>query len=329
MLNRQEKPRAPSRFFAQEFLLEYKEGRLSGERKNLVEAVLKTDQTLKEEITKLNAAEDYCKKIGSAVLAQEFKIYLHTEKLPYEKRVDMLRLRNWPDALRWATEAFLLSCMVAIAAVTIPWQIIYDKYQDLAVRPAAFVRNVKKSVPAEVEENKKSSPKEKVEAPLLAAKNIEPKKVETPEPPKAIQVESQAKTVEPATLAAEPKKIATQGVVYQMSMSMNDIREKAAEIRELLTILGAEKAGKVELGWRKTDGNYFHFSMPQENYRQLTKTLGQYGPVRIYKNVHPRVMPEGIIRIILWIEDSSINSEVDESGVGTQDEQHEQSTIAE
>jgi hypothetical protein len=68
--------------------------------------------------------------------------------------------------------------------------------------------------------------------------------------------------------------------------------------------MGGEKAGQVEIGHRQSKGNYFHFSMPESNYQRLLKTLGAYGPVRIYQGPHERVMPKGTIRIILNIEDA-------------------------
>ena len=39
---------------------------------------------------------------------------------------------------------------------------------------------------------------------------------------------------------------------------------------------------------------------------QLSSTLGEYGPVRISKHSHNRVMPEGVNRIILFVEDGPV-----------------------
>ena len=71
--------------------------------------------------------------------------------------------------------------------------------------------------------------------------------------------------------------------------------------------LGGAKAGKVDLGWRKKKGHYFHLTMPKSNYKSLIDFLKGFGPVRIYREPHKRVMPEGEIRFILWIEDTETN----------------------
>ncbi len=99
---------------------------------------------------------------------------------------------------------------------------------------------------------------------------------------------------------------APKGLIYRMMMKIPDVKDMADDVRDKIVSLGGKKAGQVELGWRKPNGNYYHFSMPEKNYDELVKSLGGYGPVRIYKNPHPRVMPPGVIRIILWIEDAPV-----------------------
>jgi len=70
--------------------------------------------------------------------------------------------------------------------------------------------------------------------------------------------------------------------------------------------LGGQKAGEVQIGWRKPDGSYFHFSLEEDKLEELKQFMSSYGPVRFYKDPHWRVMPQGKIRIILWIEDSDL-----------------------
>lgn len=111
------------------------------------------------------------------------------------------------------------------------------------------------------------------------------------------------------------------GLLYRIIMTSESAETVSADVVAKLTAMGAEKAGQVELGWRKKnpDGNYFHFTMPDASYNELVKTLGGYGPVRIYKNPHERVMPEGQIRIILWIEDRAPQSATVQQDVAPQE----------
>lgn len=97
-----------------------------------------------------------------------------------------------------------------------------------------------------------------------------------------------------------------EGFVYRAFMNLDSLDKKSPKIVERIKSLGGVKAGQVELGWRKPKGSYFHFSVPEYQYDELLKSLRNFGPVRIYKDPHWRVMPQGKIRFILWIEDNGV-----------------------
>lgn len=79
-------------------------------------------------------------------------------------------------------------------------------------------------------------------------------------------------------------------------------------IRDKIITLNGKAAGNVELGWlRRPNESYFHFSLPESNYEELRSFLKTFGPVRISKERHPRVMPEGQVRIILTVKDGGQN----------------------
>ena len=95
------------------------------------------------------------------------------------------------------------------------------------------------------------------------------------------------------------------GFVYRAFMNLSDLEELGPKITEDIRALGGEKAGEVELGWKRGTGRYYHFALPEENEKRLLEKLQVYGPVRISKDPHPRVMPPGKVRFILWVESSS------------------------
>ncbi|MCB0406767.1 MAG: hypothetical protein KDD34_01110 [Bdellovibrionales bacterium] len=103
-------------------------------------------------------------------------------------------------------------------------------------------------------------------------------------------------------------KPAPKGFIYRAFMSLNSLDAVTNEIRDNLVGLGGEKAGEVPMGWRKPKSSYFHFSLPEVNYEKAVEMLRSFGPVRIYKDPHWRVMPEGKIRIILTIEDLDLKN---------------------
>lgn len=116
----------------------------------------------------------------------------------------------------------------------------------------------------------------------------------------------------PAMTASEPKPATpvasgtssktSRSFVYRAFMTLGELEDIAPKITQQIKELGAEKAGEVELGWRRGSGRYYHFTIPEANEQKLLESLRVYGPVRISKDPHPRVMPEGQVRFILWIE---------------------------
>ncbi len=96
------------------------------------------------------------------------------------------------------------------------------------------------------------------------------------------------------------------GYVSRAFMTLANLDEIGPKIVDHIVELGGEKAGEVELGWQRGTGRYYHFALPEENHEKLLEKLRAYGPVRISKDPHPRIMPEGQVRFILWIEAGNI-----------------------
>lgn len=91
---------------------------------------------------------------------------------------------------------------------------------------------------------------------------------------------------------------------FKLFMRLSQLDEVTPKITEALKSLGAVRAGEVDLGWRRPTGSYFHFTLPSESYRSTIQKLQSFGPVRIFREPQQRLMPEGKIRFILWVEDN-------------------------
>jgi hypothetical protein len=146
-----------------------------------------------------------------------------------------------------------------------------------------------------------SPPKLPTPAPVVSVASAPAVKINTPvsaplRTPKPVAVP--VATSPPLVVSAK----SSRGFVYRAFMTLADIENVAPKITQQLKELGAEKAGEVELGWRRGSGRYYHFSMPESNEQRLLENLRGYGPVRISKDPHPRVMPDGQVRFILWVE---------------------------
>lgn len=136
-------------------------------------------------------------------------------------------------------------------------------------------------------------------------------KTENKEAPTDSGKEAEAKSAETEVAAAKPavEKPKPKGFVYRAFMALGKIETVTEEIRTELQNLGGQKAGEVRMGWRKPKGSYFHFSVPESNYDAVVEMLRSFGPVQIAKDPHWRVMPEGKIRIILWVEDLDLKNQ--------------------
>ena len=131
--------------------------------------------------------------------------------------------------------------------------------------------------------------------PVVAAA---PVALETPE-----QVdESAAAAVDELSNQQPRKEDKAKGFVYRGFMMVSNIEDVSDQIVQQIKELGGAKAGEVELGWKRGTLRYFHFTLPQSSEERLLELLRAYGPVRISKDPHPRVMPEGQVRFILSID---------------------------
>ena len=100
------------------------------------------------------------------------------------------------------------------------------------------------------------------------------------------------------------------GELYLASLDVDEPDKATNEIKDKIVALGGEKARKVDLGWRrKEDESYFHFTVPESNLAPLMEFLKSFGPVRISKQKHPVVMPQGKIRIILVVKENADNAD--------------------
>lgn len=162
--------------------------------------------------------------------------------------------------------------------------------------------NVAKPTPVVIAHQTPIAPKPTL-APVATPMAVAAAQMTAPKPPTQPPPATTAASAVPATAAASSK--SSRSFVYRAFMTLGDLENVAPKITQQIKELGAEKAGEVELGWRRGTGRYYHFSMPDANEQKLLETLRAYGPVRISKDPHPRVMPEGQVRFILWIESGS------------------------
>jgi hypothetical protein len=317
-------PRKLTDFVSHEFLYEYTQGALDDERKAALENQIANNPPLRSELKTILTASAYAESLAKTRISP-----LHLEELAKIKPVlevlgEKLTWQKWPEPMRWAAEALAISTVIAVIAISIPWEKVDLQFPE---RVARLARDVKPALPPPAEtppvvaEAKPPPPAMVAKAPVEVRPPLEaktPEKIEskTPAPIEASKtVVAQAPPAvtaqaPPAPVAAPVQKTPAvtpgKGELYSMMMSFPISDNVAIQIRDRILSDGGAKAGQVELAWRKKGpaGRYYHFTIPEKKYQRFVNFLGKFGPVRIYKSPHPRVMPEGQQRVILWIEDT-------------------------
>ncbi|OFZ16480.1 MAG: hypothetical protein A2Z20_09960 [Bdellovibrionales bacterium RBG_16_40_8] len=283
-------PRKLSRFIAQEMLYDYTQNRLDSERMQAIQSYLKQSPELRQDLNTLIEAERYADNIAETRISLEHLNELNNIRPLRAIVIEKIKWKNWPELFKWTAEALLISTVVAIGAMLVPWDKINLNFPQREAM-VTLVEVNKKPVPTQAPEPTKASALVKIAAtnpPLQDNINL-----------------AQDEEVNVDEAASKQKVIPLKGMLYRVMITAENSQKIADEVKLKIDEIGGTKAGQVELGWRKKnpDGNYFHFVFAADKYDQLIKMLGSYSSIRIYKNPHERVMPDGQLRMILWIED--------------------------
>jgi hypothetical protein len=219
---------------------------------------------------------------------------------------------------------------IVIVLTIMPWQKVMQ-LSDLGSKEVILAEATKTETTAPVIEQKPEFVDEEVKssAPIKATPETKPtavvaaattatapaagtaKQPATPPAPVATPVAVAKATPKPVeaketeTAAADTTATATSGgFLYRGEVEITNIDSNGPKITEKIAELGGRKAGSVELGWKKTPTSmYYHFTIPEAKYQDLLTFLAQYGKPKISKEKHPRVMPDGIIRLIVTVDE--------------------------
>lgn len=311
-----------TRFLAQELLYDYNEGLLDERRADEMREFLKGDRETQRELEQLKRALQYTSLAASVETSPGLHRALVNFAPQWQKRLQSWTLWSYQRGWRYLPYIFVAVTMILGIAVIRPWQRPAKQEVTLAEQvkkePDLLPKTVDTSASTAVITNPVPSP---LPASQPVAKNTEVMRPLTPanpvEPPAA-----------PATPAVTPKEVThnqklseaakneenepatsnMRGSLTRGTMTVSDFHDSWPAIRDKIEALGGAPAGNVELGWLRTPKeSYFHFSLPESNYKELQLFLSTFSPVRFTTERHPRVMPKGQIRIILTVKDDASN----------------------
>jgi hypothetical protein len=287
--------------------------RLDPERKSAVEEFLKSDAESRLVLENIRLAIEYTEKLAGSRISGEALAPLKDSENAISLGRRYASWRAWPDTLRWTIGALVLSSLVATVIAVIPWHRLpnfnkSEKATDAAVIELAQIGNKAGEAHTHTEEGGSEpedlnasnsvtgSEEEEIEGATAIVGVAQNQPQPTPKP--AANQPAQSTNQEPEQRAAPAGK----SFVYRAFMNLKDLDSIGSKIAAHITELGGQKAGEVELGWKRGSGRYFHFALPKVNEDKLLEQLRAYGPVRMSKDPHSRVMPEGQVRFILWVE---------------------------
>ncbi len=325
-------------FQAREMLLDYHENKLDSARHEMVKKVLASDVETERALNQIKKGLDFAKLLSQAKLNENFGEQLKKSENISSLITHYSRFKNWSQAFRTSTYAILGCLFIVVIVMSLP----RNTLMKFKLRQKASQEIVLSQVAKNQDLGTESDDPEKRDAQAVIAQNLptdtdeddasdaagtdasgdehaEP--IIIPPTPPPTRASAKAEKLAAAAIQKEEsteegdesgeKQTAsdissdrkTGGFVYRGTMKIDELDERSPLIAQQIADLGGRKAGEVELGWRKDNkGSYYHFSMPEENYDKLLDYLHGFGPVRFSKDSHPRVMPQGEIRIILWVE---------------------------
>lgn len=311
-----------TRFLCQELLYEYVSGVLDTRRQEDVSEHLAECKESQRELEKLKKALAFAQKASRLQVSPKLHQALLNFEPQWQKRLREWSLLSSERGWKMLPYAFVALTIVLGLVVMKPWQkqdapevLLAEQLQK---EPDMIAQDMGKPMGAPVttpEDATKPAPVETKPAdiPIAAAPStakqatpVTPPSDTKPTPPIPTVAKKEVAVAAASTPAvkAEPPS-GMRGSLTRGEIDVSDFTNSWQAIRDKIVALDGKVAGNVELGWlRRSDQAYFHFTLPESNYSELELYLGTFGPVRFSKERHPRVMPEGQIRIILTVKDA-------------------------
>lgn len=299
-------------FLCKELLYEYLVNSVDEKRRETINKHLETCSSCKAEFEALKTAQQYLAQLSKIEILPAYLAKVSTLESFSSRVIKNAAWKKWPDPLKWTVESLAVGVVIAFLFTVVTKKIFVHKAGGRESFLVAEVSQIPKNSgdAKEPDASKESQEAADDEASELMAGGAGEDAIET-----AVSPTQEPKTPvltekKPAAIASqesspvpppEPVKKVTQGFVYRANMVTDDLDAVTPEVVTKIQEMGGKKAGEVQLGWRQMGGSYFHFSLPESEYANLLEFLKQKARLQISKDSNKRVMPKGLIRIILVI----------------------------
>ncbi|MEK2689602.1 zf-HC2 domain-containing protein [Bdellovibrio sp. GT3] len=306
--------REMSPFIGHELLYDYLSGVLDEERKLAVEDHVKFSRDAQLDLNKIQNGEVYAKQLASTIVSQPIIEQINTPSTYLTVLMQKSNFDRWPQGLKWGLEALVVVGVIVTLLTVAPWQKVLQIGMSGGSKEVVLSEVSKTEKVAQYEDKPQFVDEEpKTDKPLQVPKPMPTAEVKATPAAAVAAVPSVAPTKTATTAAAAVAKneaeedssaVASGGHLYRGEIALTNLSVVGPKITEKIKELGGRKAGSVELGWQKSPtSTYYHFTLPAAKYQDLTNFLGTYGKVNLIKEKHPRVMPDGIIRLIITVDE--------------------------
>lgn len=306
-----------SPFVGHELLYDYLSGGLDHERRAAIEDHVKFSRDAQLDLSKIQLGQSYAEKLSATVVSQPIIAQISAPTSYLSVLMQKANFDKWPQGLKWGLEALVVVVAIVIVLTLTPWQKVLqigigDGPKEVVLAEVSKTPTISnfEEKPEFVDEGVKEVLKE-------PGKRQETGRASDVVPPKATEKVSDKVLKVPVGVAVTEQKAprnqempssltpSSGGFLYRGEIEVTNLEVVGPKITEKINELGARKAGSVELGWKKTPGSiYYHFTMPEAKYQDLLGFLSTYGKTKIGKEKHSRVMPDGIIRLIITVDEA-------------------------
>lgn len=304
-------------FTGNELLFDYLLGVLDEERKQAVATFLESSPEAQNDFQKIQTGLQYAQKLDGISVSPQLLSRLSTPSSYFSVLFEKSRFDQWPIGLKWGLEALIVVFVIVTFLSLAPWERVLNLRLATSSNDVVLTEINKKTVAANFIDEQVPDIKESPEfidegvaapalAPVLSASPLVAAATTIPKPSVAAEV---TKVEEPASgksnLAGASSTKVFAGSLFRGKLAVTNLEAVGPKIRDKILELGGRKAGEVELGWQKTpDSAYFHFTIPEAKSEELKTFLSGYGTANISEEKHPRVMPDGIVRLIITVDEA-------------------------
>jgi hypothetical protein len=300
--------RKVSTFIGQELLYDFVTGQLDMERKKSVDDFIRSNREAQSNIQKIQNGLSYSEKLSQTQVSEALLAKVNLPSNYSQVLLQKIRFEEWSPAFRLSLEALVVALGITIFAVLIPWH----KLMDLKVGSKEVVlteMNRDTAAPVAVAEREAGSKEDTFPdegaASVPTTTTIAAVAAVTTTTVKVAAVAPTTTTLKSAAvISPAPVDKKAQGELWRGEILVTNVPAITPKLVEKILELGGRKAGQVELGWSKNgSSSYFHFTMPESRFEELKTLFAEYGSLKMKKEKHERIMPEGILRLIITVDE--------------------------